>query len=66
MAGCTGVGCHAQVVEDQASAFVELAHFLSDATHALGFDQTDGETAQAGDVLGATRTNSPCPAPGLN
>ena len=30
-----------------------MAHFLSDAAHALGLDQTDGEAAQAGDVLGA-------------
>ena len=53
MASRAGVGGHAQVVEDQASVFVELAHFLSDAFHALGLDQTDGEAAQAGDVLGA-------------
>lgn len=50
---CAGVFNHAQVVEDQASGFVELGHFLSDAAHVPGFDQTDGEAAQAGDVLGA-------------
>ena len=44
---------HAQVVEDQASVHVELAHFLSDAAHALGLDQTDGEAAQAGHVFRA-------------
>jgi len=53
MARRAGVGGHAQVVEYQASVLVELAHFLSDAAHALGLDQTDGEAAQAGDVLGA-------------
>jgi hypothetical protein len=47
------VGGHAQVVEDQASVFVELAHFLGDALHALGLNYADGEAAQAGDVLGA-------------
>ena len=51
--GGARVSGHAQVVEDQASVTVELAHFLSDAAHALGLDQTDGEAAQAGDVLGA-------------
>jgi hypothetical protein len=30
-----------------------LAHFLSDAFDTLGLDQTDGEAAQAGDVLRA-------------
>ncbi len=48
-----GVIGHAQVVEDQASGLVELAHFLSDAAHALGLDHTDGEAAQPSDVLRA-------------
>ena len=52
-AGVAGIGGHAQVVEDQASVFVELAHFLGDALHALGLDYADGEAAQAGNVLGA-------------
>ena len=48
--GVARVSGHAQVVEDQAGVFVELAHFLGDAAHALGLDQTDGEAAQAGDI----------------
>src|SRR6266545_564730 len=51
--GGARVSGHAQVVEDQASVTVELAHFLSDAAHALGLDYANGEAAQAGDVLGA-------------
>jgi len=51
--GGARVSGHAQVVEDQATVTVELAHFLSDAAHALGLDHTDGEAAQAADVLGA-------------
>jgi hypothetical protein len=48
-----GVGGHAQVVEDQARVSVELAHFLSDVFDSLGLNQSDGEAAQAGDVLRA-------------
>ena len=48
-----GVIGHAQVVEDQASGLVELAHFLSNAAHAVGLDHTDGESAQPSDVLRA-------------
>lgn len=51
MAGYAGIGCRAQVVEDQASVFVELAHFLSDVGYALRLDHADGEAAKPGDVF---------------
>jgi hypothetical protein len=40
-----GVGCHAQIIEDQACVAVELAHFLGDAAHAFGLDHTDSKAA---------------------
>ena len=48
-----GVFCHSQVVEDQADIACELSHFLSNAPYALGFDDSDGESAKSGDVFGA-------------
>ena len=53
MVGYAGVGCHAQVVKDQASVLVQLAHFLCDVGRALRLDHADGEAAQAGDVFRA-------------
>ena len=43
--GGARVSGHAQVVEDQAGIFVELADFLSDVFDTLGFDQADSKAA---------------------
>jgi len=52
-ANSAGVVGHAQIVEEQASVFVELADFLSDRFRAFRLDQANSKAAQAGDVLRA-------------
>jgi hypothetical protein len=44
---------HAQTVEDQADVPVQFAQLLGDTADALGLDDADGETAQAGDIFRA-------------
>ena len=51
--GGARVFCHSQVIEDQANIACELSHFLCNATHALGFDDSDGKTSEARDVFRA-------------
>jgi len=47
------VFCHPEVIEDQADVAREFSHFLCDASHALGFDDSDGKAAESGDVFRA-------------
>ena len=58
MAGILG---HMQVIEYQAYVSCELSHFLWDAAHAFGFDYTNGEATQAGDVLRPVTLGYPAP-----
>ena len=43
--------CHAQVLEDQADITGQLSHFLRYAAYAFGFDDSNGESAEAGDIF---------------
>ena len=49
----TRVFRHPQVIKHQADVPGELSHFLGDASHALGFDDSDGKPAEPGDVFRA-------------
>ena len=54
-----GVFGHAQVIEDQACIAIELSHFLCYAAYAFGFDDSNGQSPQSGDVFDAVaRTDS--------
>jgi hypothetical protein len=44
---------HPQVIKDQPDVTGELPHFLRNASHALGFDDSDGKTTEPGDVFRA-------------
>ena len=44
---------HPQIIEDQADIACEFSHFLCNAAHVFGFDDPDGEAAEAGDVFRA-------------
>ncbi|MEO5377818.1 MAG: hypothetical protein H7832_08585 [Magnetococcus sp. DMHC-6] len=49
----TGVLRHMEVVKYQSHAHGQLPHLLSHVGDAFGFDGSDGETAQPGDIGGA-------------
>jgi len=44
---------HPQVIKHQADVTGELSHSLGNASYALGFDDSDGKTAEPGDVFRA-------------
>ena len=50
---------HPQVIEHQADVTGELSHFLGDASHAFGFDDSDGKTAEPCDVFRAVAGTYP-------
>jgi hypothetical protein len=60
MASRVGVGGHAYVVERQASVFIGWRIFSVTLFTPLGLDQTDGEAAQAGDILRGRRSRCGC------